>query len=335
VSEEKKLNIFQKLVEVRKCVSYLEKSAEGFKYKYVPGADVLTPVVAKMNELGLLLIPEVYDPKITIERIDNVDNRIIETKMNMKWINSEKPEEFLVVPWLLFGEQNDISKAFGSGLTYSERYFLLKFFNIPTNKDDPDTRQTKLEKKEVRAESKKNIKSFNEKLEKSEKFTNEIKNILLKHFPGKDTINETAKKKLLQFAFNSTWNEIVSFDPEILETGLQKIINVLSNETNLKILKGEEQGAIFDPTVEPIAEPEKEPIKDDGATDWQANLKEIIAFKEKKRVPEADYYAILAETIKGTEYKHANEIAKIVSQKQIISALQKRADYYTKKTESQ
>ena len=80
------MNIFQKLIEVRKVVIYLKKSAEGYKYQYVPGADVLTPIVAKMNELGLLLIPEVLDYKITLE---SADNRIIEAKMNMRWINAE------------------------------------------------------------------------------------------------------------------------------------------------------------------------------------------------------------------------------------------------------
>ncbi|MEC5308048.1 ERF family protein [Bacillus thuringiensis] len=34
-------------------------------------------------------------------------------------------------------------QAYGSALTYSERYFLLKFFGIPTDEDDADARDTK------------------------------------------------------------------------------------------------------------------------------------------------------------------------------------------------
>ena len=62
--------------------------------------------------------------------------------MSYKWINADNPEEELTVPWQLYGAQDDISKAFGSGLTYSERYFILKFFQAPTDADDPDSRNT-------------------------------------------------------------------------------------------------------------------------------------------------------------------------------------------------
>ena len=34
-----------------------------------------------------------------------------------------------------------MSKAHGTGLTYTERYFLMKFFNIPTDEDDADAKE--------------------------------------------------------------------------------------------------------------------------------------------------------------------------------------------------
>ena len=34
-----------------------------------------------------------------------------------------------------------MSKAHGTGLTYAERYFLMKFFNIPTDEDDADAKE--------------------------------------------------------------------------------------------------------------------------------------------------------------------------------------------------
>ena len=39
------------------------------------------------------------------------------------------------------GQQDDVSKAHGTALTYAERYFLMKFFNIPTDEDDADAKQ--------------------------------------------------------------------------------------------------------------------------------------------------------------------------------------------------
>ena len=62
--------------------------------------------------------------------------------MKYVWVNAENPEERIEIPWQTMGQQDDISKAFGSGLTYSERYFLLKFFGVPTDDDDTDDRDT-------------------------------------------------------------------------------------------------------------------------------------------------------------------------------------------------
>src|SRR5699024_10474530 len=47
----------------------------------------------------------------------------------------------LEVPFYSVGQQDDVSKAHGTGLTYAERYFLMKFFNIPTDEDDADAKQ--------------------------------------------------------------------------------------------------------------------------------------------------------------------------------------------------
>ena len=38
---------------------------------------------------------------------------------------------------------DDGEKGVGKALTYAEKYFMLKFFNIPTDKDDPDSFQKK------------------------------------------------------------------------------------------------------------------------------------------------------------------------------------------------
>ena len=45
------------------------------------------------------------------------------------------------VPFFAVGQQDDVSKAHGTALTYAERYFLMKFFNIPTDEDDADAKQ--------------------------------------------------------------------------------------------------------------------------------------------------------------------------------------------------
>ncbi len=136
-----KLNLYQKLVEVRKAVPYLQKDTTGDKYKYVSGSSVLSVIRKEMDRLGILLIPSIL--KYGVEYIEKKPT--INCDMLMTWVNAENPEDRFSVPFVCFGTQDDISKAFGSALTYSERYFMLKFFNIPIDADDPDKFQKNID----------------------------------------------------------------------------------------------------------------------------------------------------------------------------------------------
>ena len=150
------MNIYQKLIEVRKTVPYLQKADTGAQYQYTGSSRVLAAVVDKMNELGLLLIPSVTGHTLSESPIEfknesgNVTKRtttyFTELEMTMTWVNAEKPDEQIVSTW--YGQGVDIAgeKGVGKALTYAEKYFMLKFFNIATDKDDPDAFQAKHEK---------------------------------------------------------------------------------------------------------------------------------------------------------------------------------------------
>lgn len=141
------MNLYQKLVEIRKNIGGFTKDTKGYNYSYVSGTQVLSKIQETMNELGVLLIPKVLDQNH--EKHEYVSSKgkpaldfIVHGNMVYTWVNAENPEEKLEVPFYYTGSQDDISKAFGSGLTYSERYFIIKFFNLPTDADDPDARDT-------------------------------------------------------------------------------------------------------------------------------------------------------------------------------------------------
>lgn len=146
------MNLFEKLVEIRKEIDVFKKDTEGYGYNYVSGSQVLSKIQKKMNELGVLLYPNIgeveqdtYDYQVYDKQSKQMRDKtdfVIKGDMTYVWQNAEEPSETLEIPWKLFGQQDDISKAYGSGLTYSERYFLLKFFNAPTDEDDPDSRPT-------------------------------------------------------------------------------------------------------------------------------------------------------------------------------------------------
>ena len=75
------------------------------------------------------------DGKVFEEHVNEI---LIKADMEWHWINNEDPVDRVIVPWMLVGQQSDASQAFGSGLSYSARYFMLKYFNVATSDDDPD-----------------------------------------------------------------------------------------------------------------------------------------------------------------------------------------------------
>jgi len=141
------MNLYQKIVEVRKVAEKFNKDKKSYGYEYVSGNQILNKIRDKMNELNLLLIPSTKlgehhtHEYITAKGKDAIDF-IVSGEMSYTWINGDKPDETLAVEWAYYGQQDDISKAYGSALTYSERYFLLKCLGLPTDEDDPDAKVT-------------------------------------------------------------------------------------------------------------------------------------------------------------------------------------------------
>lgn len=147
------MNIYQKLIEVRKTVPYLQKESKGHQYQYVGSSQVLAAVRAKMDEVGLLLVPSVKAHTVTPENSNGRMTYFTELEMDFTWVNAEKPDEKIVCSW--YGQGIDIAgeKGVGKALTYAEKYFMLKSFNIATDKDDPDSFQEKQEGSNGKRES--------------------------------------------------------------------------------------------------------------------------------------------------------------------------------------
>ena len=144
-----KLNLFQKIVEVRKTITGFSKDTQSFGFKYVSGSQILSKIKDKMDEMGLLLIPNVDYSTLHWEKHNYITAKgkesmdfIVTFKLTYTWINAETPAETLVTEWLALGQQtDDISKAVGTALTYNERYYLLKTLGLPTDEDDADSKE--------------------------------------------------------------------------------------------------------------------------------------------------------------------------------------------------
>lgn len=139
------MNLWEKIVTLRSHIDVLKKDADGYGYKYVTGNQILAKIKDDMNNLKLILQPSTKSGEwtthhyVTNKGKDAIDF-VVHGQASYTWINAENPEEREHVEFAYYGQQGDISQAFGSALTYSERYFLLKYFGLPTDEDDPDGR---------------------------------------------------------------------------------------------------------------------------------------------------------------------------------------------------
>lgn len=139
------MNLHQKLVVIRRNIGSITKDKKSFGYDYVSGSQVLSKIHGSMNELNVLLIPNVISQNHEVHTIQTKKGPstifVVSGQLSYKWVNADNPSEVLEVPFHYTGSQDDVAKAFGSALTYAERYFLIKFFNLPTDGDDPDAQQ--------------------------------------------------------------------------------------------------------------------------------------------------------------------------------------------------
>ncbi|PCF77689.1 ERF family protein, partial [Staphylococcus delphini] len=139
------LNLYQKIADVKANIDGFTKDTKGYNYTYVSGSQVLHRIRSKMIEHNLLLVPKTLEETYSVEDVTRYSPKYkkqvttteytVKVKLIYTWINADKPEEQLELPFFAIGQQDDPAKALGTALTYSERYFLMKFFNIPTDED--------------------------------------------------------------------------------------------------------------------------------------------------------------------------------------------------------
>jgi hypothetical protein len=133
--------LYKKLLLIQNSVENLVKNKKSFNFSYVDGNSVLSHIRPIMNDVGLLLKQEILS--IENERYDYKTSKgaektevLSKLQMRFTWIDTETGEK----DENLFGANgmNDFDKGVGSAMTYGERYFLLKYFHIPTDADDVD-----------------------------------------------------------------------------------------------------------------------------------------------------------------------------------------------------
>lgn len=167
-TQTKPLNLYEKLAKIGEAVKILRKERSGYNYTYVAEEDILARIHGGMREHNVSLIPSIvpgttsWSPRDYVKTRttkngnqyeEKINEMLVNGEMVFTWVNNDNPDEKLEVPWYFIGQQSDASQAYGSALTYSGRYFLLRFFNIATTKDDPDKLRSKQKEEEAKREA--------------------------------------------------------------------------------------------------------------------------------------------------------------------------------------
>ena len=137
MSDEKAKTLHMRLLEIQKSVDYLKKDNQSKQYNYVSSSQTLAAIRGLMDEESLLLVPAVTSANVHPGVVYSGKMHLTEMHMTFTWVCADNPEDKLECGWYGQGV-DDGEKGVGKALTYAEKYFLLKFFHIATDKDDPD-----------------------------------------------------------------------------------------------------------------------------------------------------------------------------------------------------
>ncbi|MBC2368124.1 single-stranded DNA-binding protein [Listeria booriae] len=162
------VNIFKKLLKVRKAVPYLQKENRAdAKYAYVSSGAVLSSVRDMMDDEGLLLAVEVLRHKTEVR------DKAYFTELDLRytWYAPEYPDESFSIRWYAQGVDYGGEKGVGKALTYAEKYFLLKQFNIATDTDDPDAVHERKKQNKRDRDNKENYEIIQEHVKKLAELT--------------------------------------------------------------------------------------------------------------------------------------------------------------------
>ena len=162
-------NIHQRINEAKHSMEGFIKDSKGYQYNYVSGSQVLHKLNPELYKHGINITFKTSDAKYEAVNVvvkgKEKTEYIVSLNVHYTITNTDRIEEKIESTIFAIGQQDDPSKALGTALTYSERYFLMKFFGLPTDEDDADARQ----KREVYAAKAKpeHIKDLQDKIKQA------------------------------------------------------------------------------------------------------------------------------------------------------------------------
>ena len=255
-TEIKDMSLHEKLAGIRKIVEVVQKNKEGHNYKYAGEETILAKVIAGMDRYGVNLYSEIVPGTMTLTPYsytkvkplkgggtfeEIVNEFLVQGELLYTWVNVDNPEDTLSVHWSMIGQKSDASQAVGSGLTYCNRYFLLKFFQVATPKDDPDNWKSVKEA----AENEEDI-----KIAKS--IVEEINKLVSNHFDQFTDVEESKAERtrvagiVKKYARNSNGKPSADYFNIEKPDDAQKLLEELRTDFSAQSEKKSMDGITFD-----------------------------------------------------------------------------------------
>jgi hypothetical protein len=175
VLEVKQLNIYQRLNEVRKDVSYLRKTKEvtgAGTYKVITHDQVTGEIRESLIKHGVMIVPRLVSSK-TVDTGTTTAKGIpiirYEPWYELDFVNIDQPEQKVTVPIEAHAlDQGD--KAPGKAISYATKYAILKLFSIESGDEEEDRAELKAAKSGMKESSKTIARSASENLTNEQKF---------------------------------------------------------------------------------------------------------------------------------------------------------------------
>ncbi|MEK3851245.1 ERF family protein [Paenibacillus sp. FSL R7-0340] len=146
MSEEVKLNLFQKISAVMRDVEYLSKDDKvefgNTKYKAISEEKVTATVRASLIKHGLIVLP--------IKQVHTKEGNLSTVDVDYKIIDIDTGDHEIIVSSGTGADTQD--KGVGKAMTYSYKYLFLRTFAIPTGEDPDKITSAELDEKQRKAE---------------------------------------------------------------------------------------------------------------------------------------------------------------------------------------
>ena len=201
IEDVKQMNVYEKLLKIADMAGVLQKNKSGYNYKYVTEDEIQAKITAGMKKYHVMLLPSIrpdtlkvfphqyvkFDKKL--KQDVNVNEVIVSCEVEYTWTNADKPEETIKGGWAYVGQMEDASQALGAGMTYGNRYYLMKALQMATTEDDPDNYRSK-QKQAENFEEEQRVKEEKKALEQAIALVSELGKTLIQNGTPKEKIVE-------------------------------------------------------------------------------------------------------------------------------------------------